>query len=260
MSFKMKRLQRIVSVKGRKNDAESETHQHLQIPQETQRPFPGFKRTNLQRTKSRSEECMKFPTEQRQQLLRKSVLRSYRGRNNKAKNAETESASDSADSNSSLSTFHHSRSQSHYGMRHKNSPLTSVESSPGLLRATRSVRAMRCGSTPPVGGKPPNADSLTSIYGRSTVNQPHEEPDFLSSLSAIGPRLQSEEVLDRTRKQEVTWMNTSRIREETTILKNIKKRELIELKKKELVIPIKKDKESELFARASTALPVTGMM
>ena len=39
--------------------------------------------------------------------------------------------------------------------------------------------------------------------------------------------------MDMQRQQEVSWMNTSRLREETTILKNIKKREIIEMKKKD---------------------------
>ena len=65
--------------------------------------------------------------------------------------------------------------------------------------------------------------------------------DLIPFPSFLFCRLQSEEsltIIDLQRQQEVNWMNTSRIREESSIIKNIKKRELVELKKKEPLVTV----------------------
>lgn len=181
-----------------------------------------FRRTNLQRTKSRSVECMK--SLEGRQTTRKGLLKSYQ------EDGDNLGSERSVDSFGERHLSRTKRSQSYYGTRHQN-VYTPKDGSAGNISALRGQAHLcsgRCGSTPPGGFKA----SMASIYGGGQLGRLYESID-------LSPRQHSDEslIIDNQRQQEKQWMNQARVREEMTILNNIKKRELIEMKKKEFKIP-----------------------
>eukprot|EP00095_Tigriopus_kingsejongensis_P004597 maker-scaffold416_size178335-snap-gene-0.27 protein:Tk04597 transcript:maker-scaffold416_size178335-snap-gene-0.27-mRNA-1 annotation:"hypothetical protein DRE_03791" len=179
---------------------------------------PNFRRSNLERTKSRSVECMK--NLEGRDSLRKGLMRSLKGRE------EDTGSERSVDSFTGRQLSRSTRSQSYYGTKHRSSLVAKDGSAGNISPLRRSARNSspltgvgRCGSMPPGSYR----SSLASV----------QSGDPMANL--YNSRLQSEEslIIDNSRQQEKQWMNQTRIREEMSIINHIKKRELIDMKKKE---------------------------